>query len=276
VSLGSSGALAPGESFEDHLIQRWVGSGASAAVYCAWHCPSATYRALKIAHPGTAAGEPDLPGDLLHPDIVRTFASGRKDGRAWQSLEWVPGYDLSRYTQPQWLLPLPLTLATVARLSRALAHAHRCGLTHRDIKPGNVRIHLPARVVKLADFGTARVADAAATRTGLLLGTPAYMAPEMLAGASANTATDLYALAVVLYELISGRRPHEAATMGALLQAVSRDPARRLIEVVPEVPVELDALMWLALHRQPGQRPRDGEAFANELDDICKGLPAPP
>lgn len=276
------GPLSPGARFAGHRIEAVAGAGASATVYRAIHDASQSLRALKVAHERSAddadgALSAPLPSGLQHPDIVQVHSAGSVDGRPWQSMEWVPGHDLTRYTAAHRLLPPPLALETVARLARAVAHAHRAGVTHRDIKPGNVRIHLPARLVKLGDFGIARMPDAAATRTGLLQGTPAYMAPEMLAGATASAATDLYALGVILYELLTAHRPHEAASLGALLKAIGTAAPPRLRAWLPEAPEPLEVLLIRLLSPHAEQRPPDGDALAAELEALtgAEGLSRP-
>ena len=154
---------------------------------------------------------------LQHPAIVTTHGALVQDGVGYVAMELVAGTDLSRYTQPGHLLPEALVLDLVARLAEALAHAHRQGVVHRDVKPANVMFDPASGGVKLTDFGLSRSADAEATRSGLLLGSPVYMAPELLGGARADAASDLYALGVLLFELLTGRLPFEGASMGALL-----------------------------------------------------------
>lgn len=268
-------ALTPGARFADHRIEAVVGAGASATVYRAIHEPTVTRRALKVAYEPTEQGD-QVPSPVLrHPDIVLTLAEGQTEGRGWQSMEWVPGHDLSRYTAAHRLLPARIALEIVARLAAAVAFAHRAGVTHRDIKPGNVRIHLPTRIVKLGDFGIARMPDASVTRTGLLQGTPAYMAPELLAGASANGSSDLYALGVVLYELLTAHRPHEAESLGALLKAIGHAQPAPLRQWAPDAPAALDALLNDVLSARPEQRPKDGDALASALQVIADTLPQP-
>jgi eukaryotic-like serine/threonine-protein kinase len=277
------GPLSPGARFAGHRIESLAGVGASATVYRAVHEDSLSLRALKVSHEQTPEGGADgAPPDmqtirLQHPDIAQVHDAGTFGGRPWQSMEWVPGHDLTRYTAAHRLLPRPLALETVARLARATAYAHRAGVTHRDIKPGNVRIHLPAGLVKLGDFGIARMPDASVTRTGLLQGTPAYMAPEMLSGATASAATDLYALGVILYELLTAHRPHEAASLGALLKLIGTAPPPRLRTWLPEAPERLEALLTALLSPRPEQRPPDGDVLADELDALSgsERRPAP-
>jgi serine/threonine-protein kinase len=134
--------------------------------------------------------EAELARKLDHPDIVAVIEAGLQGRQAWLAMERIRGVDLSRYTQRHLLLPENLVLRIGARVAAALAHAHARGVVHRDLKPANVLVNLAAGLVKLADFGVARADDVSVTRTGMTLGTPAYMAPEQLAGAPASAATE--------------------------------------------------------------------------------------
>jgi len=206
--------------------------------------------------------EAELARKLDHPDIVAVYEAGIQGQQAWLAMERVHGVDLSRYTQRHLLLPENLVLRIGARVAAALAHAHACGVVHRDLKPANVLVHLAGGQVKLADFGVARQDDAALTRTGLTLGTPAYMAPEQLAGAPATAASDTYALGVMLFELLAGRRPHQAATLGELLQATASQPPAALARLRPDLPAPVVAAVEQLLARQPADRPANLDAWA--------------
>jgi serine/threonine protein kinase len=210
-------------------------------------------------------GEAEAASRLSHPDIVRVHEAGEKDGTAWLAMELLRGCDLGRYTHMSRLLPEPVVLKLVERLARALAHAHALGVVHRDIKPGNVMIDLPAGRVKLTDFGVAGLADMSRTRTGVVLGTPFYMAPEQLAGATADARSDIYSLGVLLFQLLSGRLPHEHASLGELLRAVARETAPDLRTLRPALSPALATLVARALHKQPGGRHADGNQLADEL-----------
>ena len=209
---------------------------------------------------------------LVHPAIVAVHGAGIEGRLAWLAMEFVPGSDLTRYTSASRLLPENLVLALGQRLAQALAHAHRHGVVHRDLKPANVLVHLPSHVVKLADFGLARAADSAQTGTGIVVGSPAYMAPEQLAGNLPTPSTDLYALGVMLFQLLSGRLPHDSASMGELLQQVVAMPAPDLRELVPGINPGLAALVAGLLAKQAAQRPSGGEALAAALQTLSQPL----
>lgn len=273
--------LAPGSAFAGLRIDRLLGRGALGAVYLAHRPPAGEPRAVKVLSLQGAGGEPEHEPAFLaeaeaarrlhHPGIVRVFEAGQAQGLGYLVMEALPGRDLSRYTQPARLLPEPVVLDIGARVAEALAHAHRQGVLHRDVKPANVMLHLPTRQVKLTDFGLARLHDAARTRSGVLLGTPAFIAPEVLASGSADARSDLYALAVMLYQLLTARLPHEGDTLGSLLQSIARGEARPLSALRPDLPPALSALLARQLARAPGTREGDGQALAQSLRDIAAG-----
>ena len=209
--------------------------------------------------------EADLARRLAHPDIVAVHEAGLAGNLAWLAMERVNGVDLGRYTQPQRLLPEALVLRVGARVGAALAHAHANGIVHRDLKPANVLINLETGQVKLADFGVAHLDDVSLTATGMTLGTPAYMAPEQLAGALATAAGDAYALGVMMFELLSGRRPHKAATLGELLRATVSEAPASLARLRPDLPAPVVAAVEQLLARDPAGRPADMEDWAARM-----------
>jgi serine/threonine-protein kinase len=213
--------------------------------------------------------EAELARRLEHPDIVAIYEAGIQAGQAWLAMERVRGVDLSRYTQRHLLLPEDLVLRIGARVAAALAHAHAQGVIHRDLKPANVLVNLATGQVKLADFGVARDNAADLTRTGMTLGTPAYMAPELLAGASASPASDTYALGVMLFELLSGRRPHHAATLGELLQATASQAPASLARLRPDLPAPVVTAVEALIARSPADRPQDLAAWSAQVAGLA-------
>jgi serine/threonine-protein kinase len=268
---------APGHAIGGYRLLRCAGAGAASVVYHAVHeqrprCMAAFKLMRASPNDSQAARRFDAETRILrtlsHPDIVRVFDAGHWCGRPWIAMQWLPGHDLTRYTAPSRLLPEAVVIEIGARLAFALAHAHEQGVLHRDIKPGNVRVHLPRGQIKLADFGAGRLEDTSFTPTGVVLGSPAYMAPEVLAGAAPDTASDLYALGVVLYELLSGRRPFQGDTMGQWLRQLSTGPPPHLQSLRPELPGALvDGVMSL-LERQPRNRPGSARRVGAELQAL--------
>ena len=266
---------------------RLLGRGATAEVHLALHEASGQLVALKLfAFEGETSAaldealarfvaEADTSRRLRHPDIIAVLDAGRAPGLAWLAMEYVEGHDLSRYTVRARLLPEALVLGIGVRLARALAHAHGQGVIHRDIKPANVRVDLTHDVVKLGDFGVARLADAARTRTGLMLGTPAYMAPELLAGGEPGPAADIHALAVMLYELLAGERPYRGDTLGELIREVAQQPVPALRARRPDLPEALSDLLSQAMAKRPEDRPALARDLAEALDSVRGELPGP-
>ena len=274
-------ATAPGTRIAGYRLGRVLGCGQHGTVHLAEELATGQAVALKLVtlpaeatvdakkqflHQAAAAQS------LKHPGIVALHAAGVQGALGWLAMELVPGSDLQRYTAPARLLPEALVLQVGARLAEALAHAHALGVVHRDIKPANVLVHWPGDLVKLADFGLARTADTQATRTGLLLGSPGYMAPEQLAGAVPDARTDFYALGVTLFQLLSSRLPFEGDTLGALLRQVASSAAPDLRQMHPRLPAHVAHLVARLLSRQPDRRADTAATLAQELHAAMRAL----
>jgi serine/threonine-protein kinase len=220
--------------------------------------------------------EVDLGRQLHHPDILTALAASLNETQAWFVLERVCGADLSRYTQPSRLLPETLVLRIGAKLAAALAYAHAQGIVHRDLKAANVLVNLAEGQVKLADFGVARLDDTDMTRSGLTLDTPSYMAPELLTGTAASRASDAYALAVLLFEMFTGCRPHLALSLGELLHQIAREPPTALASLRPDLPAPVLVAIEQLLACDPAQRPDDlarwGAGLARLAEMMSKRL----
>ncbi len=279
-------ALPAGTRLGSARIERLIARGASGVLYAGVDEASDSAVAIKVllaAPTGVDPGadnearnrflhEAERASRLVHPAIVRLLGGGCAQGLAFVVMELLPGVDLTRYTQASRLLPEPLALGIVARLAEGLAYAHREGMVHRDVKPANVMFDPATDSVKLTDFGLARSADAEATRSGVLLGSPAYMAPELLAGARADGRSDLYALGVLLFELLTARLPFAGDSMGALLRAMATQAPRsvRVLrpDLTPAQAAALDAVLALVSARAPADRLADGDVWAKALRDL--------
>ena len=269
-----------------HVIDKQLGQGAMGAVYLAHDPATGQHVAIKtmaLAREFTGDDladarnrflrEADMAGRLQHPDIVQILDAGETDGLAWIAMEMVDGTDLGQHTQPSRLLPVPVVLRVITRVADALAYAHTRGVTHRDIKPENIMLDLPREGVKVMDFGVARLADASRTRTGVILGTPSYMSPEQLAGQHVDGRTDLYSLGVTLFQLLTGRLPCEADSLGALMRAIARETPPNVCELRPELPPALGDVVALALQKHPATRYSSGEQMAEDLRAVLKMMP---
>ncbi|WP_428416002.1 serine/threonine-protein kinase [Methylibium sp.] len=212
--------------------------------------------------------EAEMAGRLHHPDIVSVREAGEQDGTAYIAMELLSGRDLSEFTQPSRLLPVPAVLGIIARVAQALAHAHRQGVTHRDIKPANIMVELKSGMVKVTDFGIARIIDSTQTRTGIVLGTPSFMSPEQMAGARVDGRSDLYALGVTLFQLLTGTLPHRPESMAELIRSIANDVAPDVRTLRPELPAALADIVALALEKRPEIRYADGDAMATDLHAV--------
>ncbi len=270
--------LPPGTVLGGVTLARALGRGATAVVYGGIDAATQEARAVKVWLPTPGDNADDASARerflqearqaaaLAHAGIVRVFGSGSQAGLTFIVMELLAGSTLARYVSTEHRLPEPLALDIAAQLAGALAHAHRQGVVHRDVKPSNVLFDLATRRAVLTDFGLARAPDAQASRSGVFLGSPVYMAPELLAGQPPDAQSDLYALGVLTYELLAGRPPFEAASMGALLRSVAQSPPPSLASLRTDLPPaaaeRLERLLAPLLAKQPAQRPADGQAWA--------------
>ena len=222
-------------------IQRLLGHGAMGEVYLAKDTVIGRQVALKVIRPALAGLDPDgelqtrfqreakAAGVLSHPRIVTVYEFGEEEGLLFLAMEFVDGEDLSALLAERALAPTEI-LEVIAQVCDGLQQAHKHGILHRDIKPSNVMVSREDGEVnaKLMDFGVAKASGAAATQTGQVVGTLAYMAPEYLRSGQASPRTDLFSVGVMLHEALAGERPFGGATTGAVVYGIINDPPRRL------------------------------------------------
>jgi len=212
--------------------------------------------------------EAEMAGRLSHPHIVTIFDAGEEDGTAYIAMELLRGEHLVEYTSPARLLPPAIAIELVARLAGALHYAHQQSVVHRDIKPANVMFDAPTGELKITDFGIARLTDTGRTRTGLVLGTPSFMSPEQLQGRAVTGRSDLFSLAITLFQLLTSQLPFRADSMPALMLKIARESHPRARALRPDLPASIDEFFDQALAKDPVGRFESGAAFAQALRDI--------
>jgi serine/threonine-protein kinase len=211
---------------------------------------------------------------LVHPNIVQVFDFGFDAGhhQHFIVMEHVPGHSCAELLRDRGRLGVEESLGIVTQACRGLEYAHRHGVVHRDVKPGNLLVS-DSEVVKLADFGIARATDQSSiTQVGSVLGTAAYLSPEQARGDEAGPRADLYSLAVVSYQLISGRLPYEANSLSELALKQQREAPIPLDELSPEVPHSLAQAVAMSLAIDPNVRPENALELADVLRDGARGL----
>jgi len=209
--------------------------------------------------------EAETAGRLSHPNIVTIYDAGEEHDLCYIAMELLKGGDLVPFCKPGNLLPVDRAVSIVARAAEALGYAHRQGVVHRDIKPANIMYHPESDTLKVTDFGIARLTDSSKTKTGMVLGTPSYMSPEQLAGKKIEGRSDLFSLAVSLYQMLSGKLPFEGESMAQLMFKIASEPPTDIRSVRPDVPEALAAFLERAMAKNPDARIQTGEEFAQEL-----------
>jgi eukaryotic-like serine/threonine-protein kinase len=272
------------ETIGKYQIVRELGRGATGKVYLATDPFGNKQVAIKVAFPDALKSHEDgalyksmflneaaLAGKLHHPHIVQIFDAVVEDEFSYIVMEFVEGGTLEKFCEPGSLLDPAEVAEIIFKCVRALAFAQRLGLTHRDIKPGNI-LHVDGTDIKIADFGASinKVSD----RTVITnVGSPAYMSPELITGAiQASAATDIYALGVVMYYLLAGRLPFSGAnTMSVIYQIVNTEPDPPSTHRQGLIP-ELDAIVLKAMQKDPASRYATWEEFGQALAEVWKKL----
>jgi len=271
-------------------IQAEIGRGGMGAVYRGYDPALDRYVAVKVLAPHLVwekefverfLREARAAARLKHAGIVTIHDVGQEGDWYYFIMEYLEGQTLTEVIRQRGPLSSDEALSILRPLAAALNYAHHRGLVHRDIKPGNVIVD-PAGQVTLTDFGIARAAqETRLTATGALVGTPEYMSPEQAKGLTVDARSDQYSLAVVAYEMLSGRAPFQAESTLALMYKVVHEPPPPIRQARPDLPAEVEAVLAKVLAKEPGDRYATVSAFVEALGralvgEVVEGVVARP
>jgi len=271
----------PGDTIDGkYLIERVIGRGGMSVVFGAHHCVTQKRFAIKWQLPvngstfGTAPSEEatarfireaQVAGRFQHPNVAAVYDVGAIEGAHYMVMDWLDGESLEERLERVQTLPLEEALRILLPCMRCVEEAHAKGIIHRDLKPGNIFLcratkHEP-EIAKVLDFGIAKFTggelDAAVghiTQIGALLGTPYYLSPEQVTSRPIDKRIDVYAFGVILYQVLSGRVPFSASSLGELLIQISAGSHTRLRSTAPELPIGVEVIIARAMARDPDQR----------------------
>jgi serine/threonine-protein kinase len=265
-----------------YRLDRRLGVGGMATVQLAFDTRLERYVAVKLLAEHLAEDasfvsrfrrEALSAARLVHPNVVQVFDFGLDDAtsRNYIVMEFVDGESCAEILRDHGPLAPRDAVNVLGQACRGLDYAHRNGVVHRDVKPGNL-LRSRDNAVKLADFGIAKAAEQSdITKVGSVLGTAAYLSPEQARGEPAGPASDLYALGVVSYQLLVGRLPYEAASLTDLARLQETSPPPRLDELNADVSPALAEAVMVALHRAPERRYADAGEMEQALVDALQG-----
>jgi serine/threonine protein kinase len=280
----------PGDLIADkYQIERFIGQGGMAEVYAGLNIRTGKRVALKWISPALATTKEALSrfrrealaaGRINHPNVVTVFDVVEHSSSTWLVMELLEGDPLSEIlNRVGYIEPEPAVQLLIPAI-RGVAAAHAHGVIHRDLTPDNIFICRSAdgkpREAKVLDFGVSKLADETSDQVGIsgighAVGTPAYMAPEQIRGnIPADARTDVYALGVVLYQMLAGRRPFDGQIYSALMIEIATTDPPRLRSLQPHVPEELDGIVHRAMAREMDQRFPDVKSLLEALEDLVR------
>ena len=260
---------------EGYAIEGKLGAGGFAVVYSVRDLSLKRTLAVKVLSPDVIAShsvldrfrrEAETVAQLSHPNIVPLHFIGQKDDLVYLVMQCIDGGSLADRLERERQLPIDDAIRIFQEVAAALAHAHKRGVTHRDIKPQNVLIDSETGRALVTDFGIARTAEGGSlTATGMVVGTPAYLSPEQVTGEPSDHRADIYALGVMLYEMLAGQPPFIGATPTAVLMKRLAGPPEPLSTLRPDVPPMLEDLVNACLATDPNERLSDAGDIVRAL-----------
>ncbi len=216
--------------------------------------------------------EAETAGRLNHPNIVTIYDVGDERDLAFIAMDYIPGCDMSAFVKEEDLLPAKTAINCIIKVAIALDYAHKQGVVHRDIKPGNIIYNQESDLIKVTDFGIARIMDTANTRTGTILGSPAYMSPEQLSGSKVNGTADLFSLGVTLFQLLTGEFPFKGDNIASLAYRIANEKHAAIRDLCPDLPKGMTRFINKALQKDPQKRYETGAEMKDVLEKILEEL----
>jgi serine/threonine-protein kinase len=267
---------------ERYRVQARIAQGGMATVYVGHDTKLERTVALKVMHANLVGDEEFVrrfiaeakhAAALSHPSVVAVYDQGTSKGHVFLAMEYVPGRTLRALLTERGRLGPRQALEIMQPVLAALGAAHRTGLVHRDVKPENVLLNADGRI-KVADFGLARTESASKqTKTGMLIGTVGYLAPEQVVSGDADARTDVYAAGIMLFELLTGRQPHQGGTPLSVAYKHVNEAVPLPSSVIPGMPPQVDALVASTTNRDPARRPSDAIHFHSAAGEVYRTLP---
>jgi len=217
--------------------------------------------------------EAQAAGSLQHPNVITIYDFGEVDGHLYIAMEFVEGQDVAELIAHQVPLTTTNKLDIAIGVLQGLAFAHKRGIVHRDVKPANIRVDADGNA-RIMDFGVAHLASSEMTRTGVVIGTPSYMAPEQILGGRVGPEADIFSVGAVLYEMLTGTRPFAGGPLQAVMHRVLSESPLPLDVCTPGLPARLNEIVMRALAKEPEKRYASALAMANDLLAVRASLDA--
>ena len=217
--------------------------------------------------------EAESAGTLSHPNIVTIYDAGDEQDLAYIAMEYLEGENFDRYTKKETLLPMLKVVDYAIDIADGLDYAHQKGVVHRDIKPANIML-LKSGVVKITDFGIARITATSQTQTGIVKGTPYYMSPEQISGVKVDGRSDIFSLGVMLFQLFTGRLPFHGENPAALMHQIMKVPHPDLKSINPKILTPIATVIDRALEKDRDNRYPRASRMRDQLKEIRKKVHA--
>jgi serine/threonine-protein kinase len=286
-AAAAAAAVPESQRLGRYQLEREIGRGAMGVVYLGRDTAINRMVAIKAIPLASEFSEAELvearsrffreaetAGRLNHPNIVTIYDVGEERGLAYIAMEYLKGRHLSDYAKSDNLLEPGKVLEIIGRTADALGFAHKQGVVHRDIKPANLMYDPGTDILKITDFGIARLTGAGSTRTGIVLGTPSFMSPEQLEGRTVTGHSDLFSLGVSLFQLLTGQLPFTADSMTGLMQQIAEAQHPPLRAFRPDLPACVESIVDRALAKNPDARFDTGAQMAAALGDCRPQIPS--